>query len=438
MSLTTSHRSHPVAADASAPLVAAARLLLAVERGESLAEALPPALAALPASTVAPAQLKDYVYGSLRHRSRLEHHLVRLVPRRPEPALLRALLLVGLYRLAHSKTPPHAVVCQTVDAVRAAGFAHAAGFANAVLRNFLRRRAELETAADRRDDVRFSLPRWWVDRLRTQYPERYREIMACCLSHPPMGLRVNRRKLSRESYAAMLAQAGIEATAAGEDGLVLARPLPVARLPGFGEGQVSVQDTGAQRAVEILAPRDGSRVLDASAAPGGKTGHLLERADIELTAVDVDGERLERVAENLQRLGLSARLIAADARHPERWWDERPFDAILADVPCSASGVVRRHPDAKWLRRPEDLAAFARLAGEMLRALWPLLRPGGKLLYATCSLFNEENDAVVDEFLARHGDARPLPFPGAPRGRLQLLPCSMHDGFFYALLAKRT
>jgi 16S rRNA (cytosine967-C5)-methyltransferase len=235
---------------------------------------------------------------------------------------------------------------------------------------------------------------------------------------------------------ARLAAEGIEAIAEDEDSLRLVQPVPVERLPGFFEGDCSVQDGGAQWAARLLAPEAGMRVLDACCAPGGKTGHLLELADVEMTALDVDSVRLERVADNLKRLGLSATLKAGDAAKPDTWWDGVPFDRILADVPCSASGVARRHPDIKWLRRPQDFAQFATQQRDMLDALWGCLKPGGTLLYATCSIFPQENANQIADFIARHADARRLPLlTGLPQSG-QLLPNERHDGFYYALLAK--
>jgi 16S rRNA (cytosine967-C5)-methyltransferase len=250
-----------------------------------------------------------------------------------------------------------------------------------------------------------------------------------------MTLRVNRRKRSVEAYLAQLAALGIDARRVGEVAVRLAQPRGVERLPGFAAGEVSVQDAGAQLAAPLLDARDGMRVLDACAAPGGKCAHLLELADLDLLALDRDAERAARIGATHARLGLAAEVRVADAGDPDRWWDGKPFDRVLLDVPCSASGVVRRHPDIKWLRREADLDGFAREQSRLLAALWQVLVPGGKLLYATCSVFAEENGAVIDAFLARHDDARQLPLPGIGGG--SLLPDDEHDGFFYALLEKR-
>jgi 16S rRNA (cytosine967-C5)-methyltransferase len=260
--------------------------------------------------------------------------------------------------------------------------------------------------------------------------------------YPPMTLRVNRRRSSPADYVALLAEQGIQSSNIGPDAVLLAHPVPVDKLPGFIDGVVSVQDAGAQYAARLLDVHDGMRVLDACAAPGGKSAHLLELAQIDLLALDKDELRLERVKETMRRLHLQARVQCSDAAQPDRWWDGREFQRILADVPCSASGVVRRHPDIKWLRRPDDIEAFAQQQLDILNALWRLLERGGKLLYTTCSVFARENQQVVSTFLQQQCDARQLPLPAPGSGAMfhlhegQLLPDDLHDGFFYALLQK--
>jgi 16S rRNA (cytosine967-C5)-methyltransferase len=384
---------------------------------------------------------QDLVYGTLRHLTRLESYLNALLSKPTTDEEVRCLLLAALYQLAYAKTPEHAAVNQSVDAARGLKKDWAAGFVNGVLRNFLRRRQELVAQAERRDTTRFSTPRWWIDKLRLQYPQHYRDMLETSLGHPPMTLRVNARKTSRAEYETLLSEAGIAFTVAGPVALQLETPVAVERLPKFGEGWVSVQDAGAQLAAGLLDLQPGQRVLDACSAPGGKTAHILETADVDLLALDKDDKRLARVRENLERLGLAATVQRGDAAEtpvPGRaWWDGKPFQRILADVPCSASGVVRRHPDIKWLRRPEDIAGFALEQRRILDALWRVLESGGKLLYATCSVFSEENQRVVAAFLADHADAEQLPLPQYESGFAQLLPDANHDGFFYALLAKR-
>jgi 16S rRNA (cytosine967-C5)-methyltransferase len=342
--------------------------------------------------------------------------------------------------LQHTRAAPYAVVDHAVRCAATLGKPQASGLINAVLRNFLRKREALLAKASLKDSGRYAYPTWWVDKLRNQYPRNATDILAAGNLHPPLTLRVNRRRTTRDDYLQLLARHEIAATAAGNEGVTLVRAIAVERLPGFADGLVSVQDAAAQQAAPLLDAQPGMRVLDACAAPGGKTTHLLEIADIELTALDHDAARLERVRQNLQRLGLHAAVVVGDAANTAAWWDGRPFERILADVPCSASGVVRRHPDIKWLRRAGDVAKFAQQQKVMLDSLWRLLASGGKLLYTTCSIFLEENSLQVADFLTRHADAKQLPLcgvhtlEGTPDG--QLLPDDEHDGFFYALLQK--
>ena len=384
--------------------------------------------------------ITDLCYGTLRFGIQLDAVLAQLLTKPVHDESLRWLLLVGLYQLQYTRAAPYAVVDHAVRCAAVLGKPQAAGLTNAVLRNFLRKREALLAKAALTDSGRYAYPHWWIDKLRKQHPLHYAAILAAGNLHPPLTLRVNRRRTTRDDYIALLAQHDIAATAVGVDGATLSRAMPVERLPGFADGLASVQDAAAQHAAPLLDAQPGMRVLDACAAPGGKTTHLLEIADVDLTALDSDATRLERVRQNLQRLGLAASVLAGDAGNPVAWWDERPFDRILADVPCSASGVVRRHPDIKWLRRASDVAQFAAQQQRMLDSLWRLLASGGKLLYTTCSIFQEENSQQVADFLTRHSDAKLLPLcgvktlDGTPDG--QLLPDHEHDGFFYALLQK--
>ncbi|MGE5027950.1 MAG: 16S rRNA (cytosine(967)-C(5))-methyltransferase RsmB [Betaproteobacteria bacterium] len=374
---------------------------------------------------------QDMSYGTLRYYGQLSA-LLRLLLQKPlQDEAVRALLLVALYQLEYSRAAEHAVVDHAVRATQALKKPWAKGLVNAVLRNFLRRRQALLEQAAADEEGRYSHPRWWIDRLRKEYPADWAAILETDNQHPPMTLRVNARAISAEAYLSRLHQQGIEGRQIGESAIMLAQPVAVERLPGFAEGLVSVQDAGAQHAARLLDVSDGMRVLDACAAPGGKAAHLLELAGIELTALDNDPERLKKIGQTLHRLRLEAHCVAGDAAKPEDWWDGRPFQRILADVPCSASGVVRRHPDIKWLRREMDISAFAAQQAEILEALWRTLASGGKLLYATCSVFAEENQEQIARFLSRHKDARgTLPVGG------QLIPNHQHDGFYYALLHK--
>jgi len=385
--------------------------------------------------------LQDLSYGTLRFYGQLVRVLQQLLHKPMKDEQLRCLLLVALYQLQYSKAAPHAVVDHAVRAVRRRNAA-AGGLANAVLRNFLRQREELLTVAAGSDEGRYSYPQWWIDAVRAQYGARAEGMLLAGNQHPPMTLRVNCRRTTPADYLALLAQHSIQASLVEPDAVLLAQPLPVDKLPGFFDGLVSVQDAGAQYAAHLLDVHDGMRVLDACAAPGGKSAHLLELAQIELLALDKDEPRLGRVRENMQRLQLSAQLRCGDAAQPQDWWDGQPFQRILADVPCSASGVVRRHPDIKWLRRPSDIDSFALQQQQILNALWQLLARDGKLLYATCSVFARENQQVIGEFLRQHDDAMQLPLTAPGLNAVpdliegQLLPDDQHDGFFYTLLHK--
>lgn len=379
------------------------------------------------------ANAQNLAYGALRGAGRLRFILAALSDRPLKPAALTGHLLVGLHELEAGVSPAYAVVNETVATV-AERHPRARGFVNAVLRNYQRRRPELEAAAAADPEARWNLPLWWLNRLQAQYPQEWQTIVAAQDTHPPMTLRVNRRRVGVDAYQQKLEQAGIAARRTGEWALTLQRPAPVAELPGFFDGLVSVQDLGAQYAAPLLGAADGERVLDACAAPGGKTGHLLELHDLDLTALDSDAERLGRVRENLDRLGLAATLRVGDAADTASWWDGRVFDRILLDAPCSASGVARRHPDGKWLKRPEDAQQLGRQQRRLMDALWPLLKPAGTMLYATCSLFREENAEQVAAFLGRHSDARVDPAAEPHTG--QLLPGPEMDGFFYARLHK--
>ena len=396
-----------------------------------------PGLAASPAATANAGRARrasgHRVWQPAPAGGRLDAWLAALLERPLTDPELGWLLRVAIYQLAYTRAPAHAVVH---NAVTAAGQGWRRGLANAVLRNFQRRRAELEKIADDQPSARWSHPGWWIEKLQTQHPTRWQAMLEASLMHPPFTLRVNCRHGDVASYLQRLAEAELPARQTGADAVTLNKAVSVHSLPGFDTGHVSVQDAGAQWAAHLLDAQPGDRVLEACAAPGGKTGHILERADVALTALDVDAARLTRVQENLDRLHLDANLVEGDAAQPDAWWDGQPYDRILADVPCSASGVVRRNPDIKWLRRPDDIAQFAAQQSVMLESLWRLLAPGGTLLYATCSIFNEENDGQVQAFLARHaGDAKRCPLP-EPLSDGSLLPDAEHDGFYYALLRK--
>ncbi|MEQ1813848.1 MAG: 16S rRNA (cytosine(967)-C(5))-methyltransferase RsmB [Candidatus Nitrotoga sp.] len=382
--------------------------------------------------------LQDLSYGTLRFYGQLTALLKQLLHKFESDERVRCLLLVALYQLLYSKADSFTVVDQAVRAAKKIQ-RHAGGLVNAVLRNFTRKQAVFLQVAAQSEEGRYSYPQWWIDKIKSQYGVQTEKILLAGNQHPPMTLRVNRHHHTAAEYLALLAQHGIAARLIPPDAIQLEHAVAVDKLPGFFDGLVSVQDAGAQYAAPLLDVQDGMRVLDACAAPGGKSTHLLELANIDLLALDKDAERLTLVQENLQRLHLSAKLQVGDAAQSQDWWDGKLFQRILADVPCSASGVVRRHPDIKWLRRPADIAEFAQQQRDILHNLWHLLEVGGKFLYVSCSVFAQENQQVVDEFIRQQPDARLMPIP-VITGVLtpgQFLPDDQHDGFFYALLRKQ-
>jgi 16S rRNA (cytosine967-C5)-methyltransferase len=383
------------------------------------------------------AALQDLSYGTLRFYGQLQALLNLLLHKPLTDERVRYLLLVALYQLQYGKSAPHAVVDHAVRATRNLS-PRISGLVNASLRNFLRNQQHLLEQVDLQVEGKYSYPQWWVDEVQAQYGDQCEAILETGNARPPMTLRINQQHGTAADYLALLKQHGIGAQAVEPDALCLDKPISVDKLPGFFTGLVSVQDAGAQYAARLLDVSNGMRVLDACAAPGGKTTHILECAKVELTALDKDTKRLQRVTENLQRLKLQAQLLTGDAAQPETWWDGKPFERILADVPCSASGVVRRHPDIKWLRRHADIATFAAQQLQILQSLWRLLAQDGKLLYATCSVFQQENQQVIATFLARCPDARQLQITLPENRQGQLMPNEQHDGFFYALLHKTT
>jgi len=376
----------------------------------------------------------DLGYTTLRAFGRGDFLLDWLVERPVKDAALRGLLLVALTRLEARPDDTHTTVDQAVTAAATLGRGRFKGLVNGVLRNFLRRREALLAQADADPVAHWQHPAWWIARLQRDHPTHWEAVLAAGNSRPPLCLRVNARRIATADYHARLEAAGIASRIAGAAAILVDKPVPVERIPGFADGLCSIQDLGAQAAAGLLDAQPGMRVLDACAAPGGKAAHLLERADINLTALDADATRAARIAGNLHRLGLDATLRVADAREVGAWWDGRAYDRILADVPCSASGVVRRHPDAKWLRRETDVAGFAATQAAIVDALWRTLAPGGKMLYATCSVFAEENAVQVQAFVGRHADARLL--TPTIDAQPQHLPDAEHDGFYYALLQK--
>lgn len=432
----------------------AAQVLTRVIEGETLTSALAELKRAPLAHTLV-AAAQDLCYNALRGYGVVDVIMERLVDRPAIDSRLRALLIAAGTELAARPRSAHAVVHQAVEATAMLGISRAKGMVNAVLRNFQRRMQPLMSEIETTDVGRYRHPQWWIDTVRNAYPRDWESVLLQSNRHPPMTLRVNRRRTSASAYVERLGRAEIAGRCLGSEAVLLEKPCRVQRLPGFEAGEVSVQDAGAQVAAHLLDVRDGMRVLDACAAPGGKTGHILELAECGLTAVEVDPLRARRIAENLSRLGLKARILVGDSGDPATFWDGTPFDRILLDVPCSSSGVVRRHPDIKWLRRQGDIAKLVSVQSQLLDAAWRMLGVGGKLLYATCSLFPQENSGQLPAFLERHPDAEVLPvvppsgwretrksepepasYPTPAFAEGQILTDATSDGFYYALLEK--
>ena len=424
-------------------LQAAASVLAAVRRGESAT----PAIAGVTPELRPAAQALSFHV--LRQLGRAEALRRKLAKRGPPPAA-DALLCTALALAWQEEGAPYPVFTLVDQAVEAAKRSPQTrgqqAFINACLRRFLREREQLVAETDTEPVAHWNHPRWWIARLQQDWPRHWEEILAASNAHAPMTLRVNAHRISREPLRDLLKAAHIDAEPIGVHGLVLDHPHPVQQVPGFADGLWSVQDAAAQLAAELLVPGlpADARILDACAAPGGKTANLCElMPQAQVLALDVDPARCERIHQNLQRLGLHAKVVAADAGEPGYWWDGQPFDAILLDAPCTASGVVRRHPDVRWLRREKDIDQLAAEQKRLLTALWPLLKPGGKLVYCTCSVFRAEGEAQVRTFLAHNTTAVSLPAPGHlwPRhagegGPLPDNSPSDHDGFFYAVLQK--
>jgi 16S rRNA (cytosine967-C5)-methyltransferase len=445
--MSTRSDSPNLAPPLSSVLLSSAGVVEGVLDGRSLTDALTDVSSALRPATQAVS------FHAMRYLGWADAVGRELVQRYPS-VLFESLLLVSLTLLkeegdAAAALPgmpvyaAHTVVDQAVTAAsNTRSLSSFKGMLNACLRRFLRERAALEAAVADSPEAQWNHPGWWVKQLGVAYPQQWREILESANVPAPLTLRVNRRRATREQVLAAFQAAGLGAEPVGQSGLVLGSPKPVTQLPGFAEGWWSVQDAGAQLAAELLAPADGMRVLDACSAPGGKTAHLLELADIDLVALDADGERLERVEENLGRLGLASnrvQLQAADAADLDAWWDGKPFDAVLADVPCTASGIVRRHPDIRWLRRENDVRRTATLQAKILDSLWQTVAPGGRLLYVTCSVFPIEGARQALEFMQRHPEAERLDAPGQLLPvALNATPAEQHDGFFYALFAKQS
>jgi 16S rRNA (cytosine967-C5)-methyltransferase len=425
----------------------AARILSQViDDGKSLSEVLPTALASVTEPRER-ALVQELSYGTLRWYFRLRALLDPLLkrPLKRRDRALYCLMLSGLYQLSYMGVPSHAAVNETVKAAHDLGKAWASGLVNAILRSYLRDKSRLDVAVTRSGESRYAHPAWFIDRLMQDWPEDWERILDVGNQRPPLSLRVNQRQLGRDAYLNQLRQEGIigRAMRHAPFGVIADTPVPVEALPGFAQGRVSVQDGGAQQAAVLLRLAAGQRVLDACAAPGGKTAHILETEPglDSLTAVEISHVRVRRIEENLARLGLACRIVHGDAADPKDWWDGYRFDRILLDVPCTASGVIRRHPDIKLLRRSQDVEALASRQAQLLQAMWSLLSDGGMLLYTTCSVLREENDGQIARFLAFHPDAEAAAIDVAwgvscVHGR-QILPGDEDmDGFYFACVNK--
>ncbi|MEA1063183.1 16S rRNA (cytosine(967)-C(5))-methyltransferase RsmB [Apirhabdus apintestini] len=416
--------------------VAAQAIEQVVEHGQSLSQILPPLQHKV--GDKDKALLQELCFGALRVLPQLEWLINKLMarPMTGKQRTVHYLIMVGLYQLLHTRIPPHAALAETVEGTVAIKRSQFKGLVNGVLRQFQRQQETLLTAFAQSEE-RYLHPQWLIQRIKKAWPQQWEAIIDANNQRPPMWLRVNRNHHSRDAWLTLLQEAGFTGYTDNQypDAIRMAAPVPVHALPGFELGWVTVQDASAQGCISRLEPQNGENILDLCAAPGGKTTHILEAAPLaNVTAVDIDQQRLARVHENLKRLGMSAKVIQGDGRSPSQWCGSEAFDRILLDAPCSATGVIRRHPDIKWLRRDRDIPELVRLQSEILDAIWPHLKPGGTLVYATCSILPEENSLQIANFLKRTPDAKisaldtgEQNFPGAEKG----------DGFFYATLVKQ-
>ncbi|GEM76263.1 16S rRNA (cytosine(967)-C(5))-methyltransferase RsmB [Vibrio sagamiensis] len=415
-------------------------LYLVVDKGHSLSSALPAAQQKIRSRDHA--LLQEMCYGALRFLPRLETIANQLMdkPLKGKQRVFHHLILIGIYQLSFMRIPAHAAVGETVEGTKDLKGPRLRGLINAVLRNYQRNQAELDQMAVSHNAGKYGHPSWLLKLLQQAYPEQWEKIVDANNQKAPMWLRVNHQHHSRDAYQALLKNENIDSTVHPQamDALKLASPCDVMKLPGFNQGWVSVQDAAAQLSINYLTPKDGELILDCCAAPGGKTAHILERTSgSKVVAIDCDETRLQRVHDNLQRLNLQAKVIYGDARHPQDWWQGAQFDRILLDAPCSATGVIRRHPDIKWLRRAEDITALAELQSEIFDAMWAQLKPGGTMVYATCSITPQENVEQVKAFLDRTTDAQLVDSDPQQPGR-QILPGEDDmDGFYYAVLTKK-
>ncbi|WP_434777040.1 16S rRNA (cytosine(967)-C(5))-methyltransferase RsmB [Neisseria sp. Ec49-e6-T10] len=409
--------------------ILSAQITQKVAQGHNLDESISDVLSVEQLSSAQVGALKDLCFGCQRYLGTLTFYLRNLVPKPLTDKEIENLLLVAIYQLTYTKNAPHAVVNEAVLLASKLAKGKFKNLVNAVLRNFLRQKEKLYILAQKNDEAKYNHPQWLLNYLKQFYPKQWHNIITANQSHPPMTLRINKKKIDTQTYLEALRQKGIEGKKLGDFTIKLQKPIPISILPGFELGWVSVQDFGAQQAALLLEPQDNESILDACAAPGGKTGHLLELAHCQVTALEIDPNRVTKIQENLERLGERAIIQCVDASELNQWYNGEKFDAILADVPCSASGVIRRHSDIKWLRQKTDAHTIAKQQLPLLDALWQTLKSGGRMLLATCSIFHEENTEQTKAFLSRHSDASLIK-------EITLLPCEQNDGFYYALLQK--
>ena len=383
-------------------------------------------------------QIKDMVYGAIRDLGKSNFYINKLVKNKIENQCLAALLHIALFQITHGRSNNFTLVNEAVDAAKKIDHKKSA-FINAVLRNFLRKKDELQQELNEDESAVYSYPNWWIQKVKNQYPKNWKDILTIGNQRPPLALRINLKKIGVNEYSAILDKHEINHTLVGGECLIINIPLGVDKIPGFSEGKVSVQDFGAQLAAHLIDLKKGHKVLDACSAPGGKACHMLELNSIELLAIESDKKRTNKIQENVDRQGLKAKILNEKISSQNKWWDKECFDRILLDVPCSASGIVRRHVDIKWLRRINDFKNFGENQQSLLRSVWPMLKENGKLLYITCSIFEEENRDVIEKFKQDLGNVSELNinFPSnVAHIQNQLLPSSNHDGLFYALLQK--
>ena len=384
-------------------------------------------------------QIKDMTYGAIRDLGKSNFYINKLVKNKIENLCIESLLHIVLFQINHARSNDFTLVNQAVDAAKKIDHKKSS-FINAVLRNFLRNKDNLQKELNENESAMYSYPKWWIEKVKKQYPQNWQEILNIGNQRPPLTLRINSKKIAIKDYSNTLNKQAIDHTLVSDECLIIKKPLDVNKIPGFLDGKVSVQDMGAQLAAHIIDLKNNQKVLDACSAPGGKACHMLELNKIQLTAIESDEQRALKIIDNLKRQGLIAKVLNERINNQNGWWDKEYFDRILLDVPCSASGIVRRHVDIKWLRRLNDFQNFADNQLLLLKAAWPMLKEGGKLLYVTCSIFEEENRGVIEEF--KQGESNVLEidikFPSnISHIKNQVLPSDNHDGLFYALLQKK-